>query len=292
MVNTWPRSSIDFNTDCVTIVCYPWGGGGKFLINCLGLSSQACLQHIELVRLQLLGKFNLEDKRVHLGNAINSVRGRWNDLNLGANVLTGVEEESYISQAPETAQYWSWHSGIDRLSRSGLHFFIDTHTLGHLEAMLQVWPRANIILINNVDNFLKLRNFNPVYQAFVDYWKEIQGPDWPALPPDSWQAYLELPQTIRDELSELFDWEICRFIRPPEVTQLYLQANQRRVEKIRQQYPQNRFIELDGSMYLDWNQTRRGIMQCYDLLGLEDIDISYISFYYTRWIDTIVHTPI
>lgn len=292
MVNTWPRSSIDFNTDRVTIVCYPWGGGGKFLINCLGLSSRACLQHIELVRRQLIGKCNLEDKKVHLGNAINAVQGRWNDLNLGANVLTGVEEESYIGQDPSTAQYWPWYSGVDRLSRSGLHFFIDTHTLTHLEAILEVWPRANIILINNVDNFLKLRKFNPGYKEFFGYWREIRGNDWPELPPGSWQEFLELPQTVRDELSELFDWEICRFIRPPEVNQIYQQADQRRVQDIRRRYPQNKFIELDGSMYLDWVQTYRGIEQCYSLLELGDIDKEFIAFYYTRWIDTITQTPI
>ena len=38
----------NFNTNKLIIVAYPMGAGGKFLINCLGISEDACLQDWEL----------------------------------------------------------------------------------------------------------------------------------------------------------------------------------------------------------------------------------------------------
>ena len=292
MVTNWPRPRINFDTDRVTIVCYPWGAGGKFLINCLGLASNSCLQHIELVKYQLMNDFSTVDKKVHIGNAINSVIDKWNDLNLGANVLTGVEEESYIGSYPSTAQYWPWHAGMDRLVNSGLLFFIDTHTLTHLRAILQVWPRANILLITKSEDFLRLRNFNPKAKGIVDYWDSIRGPAWPEEPPMTWSQLNDLPTWIRDEIGELFEWEICRFIDSPEVQALNHAAEQQEIQKIKQAFPNNRFLMLDGSMYLNWNTTRIAIEQCYDWLGLTDIDRDFIEFYYRRWIDTIKQTSI
>lgn len=293
MVNNWPRPRINFDTDCVTIVYYPWGAGGKFLINCMSLAPNACLQSNEAATQQIMGDLSVIDKKVYIGNAINAVLDKWNDLHLGATVLTGVDEESYIRLDPSTAQYWSWYSNVSRLTHSGLHFFIDTHTLTHVEAMLKVWPRANVIVIHQSKEFLDLRRHNPLYNNFIDYWETIKGPGWPELPPETWEEYVNaVPDNVKEELSELFDWEFCRFIQPPEVTAVYRQAEQCRVQALRQAYPNNRFLELDGSMYLKWGQTMTGIEQCYDLLDLEDLDSPFINFYYSRWIETIVRTPI
>ena len=46
----------NYNTDKLVIVAYPIGAGGKFLINCLGISEDACLQDWELYNLTSIEK--------------------------------------------------------------------------------------------------------------------------------------------------------------------------------------------------------------------------------------------
>ena len=52
----------DFMTDRLVIVYYPLGAGGKFLINCLGLSNQCVLQSIELANNQINNQFTSIEK--------------------------------------------------------------------------------------------------------------------------------------------------------------------------------------------------------------------------------------
>ena len=54
--------TIDFNTNNIVIVFYPRFAGGKFLINCLGLSDDAVFQNAKLAENQLNGKFTIDNK--------------------------------------------------------------------------------------------------------------------------------------------------------------------------------------------------------------------------------------
>ena len=68
----------NYNTDKLVIVAYPTGAGGKFLINCLGVSKHACLQNWELYDLT-----STEKKQLILDRLQSTLKGTWNDLDLG-----------------------------------------------------------------------------------------------------------------------------------------------------------------------------------------------------------------
>ena len=74
---------MNYETNRIIFVCYPPGAGGKFLINCLGLSSHAVLQHQNLIH------FSTEQKKLVLKDKITKHTGQWKDLGLGCNELLG-----------------------------------------------------------------------------------------------------------------------------------------------------------------------------------------------------------
>jgi hypothetical protein len=49
----WPRLRINFDNDGAVFVLYPWGAGGKFVINSLAVSTRAVLQDASLAEQQL-----------------------------------------------------------------------------------------------------------------------------------------------------------------------------------------------------------------------------------------------
>ena len=63
---------MNYETNKIIFVCYPPGAGGKFLINCLGVSNHAVLQHQDLIH------YTQEQKKTFLINKIKE-----NDLILG-----------------------------------------------------------------------------------------------------------------------------------------------------------------------------------------------------------------
>ena len=88
---------INFDTNNIVIVSYPANAGGKFLINCLGISDLAVFQDATLAEQQLDGKLSIDDKIEYLSNTvINSTKNNWNDLHLGCIQLFGVDNILYI----------------------------------------------------------------------------------------------------------------------------------------------------------------------------------------------------
>lgn len=140
---------INYDTHHLVIVCYPGYAGGKFLINCLGLSDRAVLQDQELARKQLDGQLATEEKLNLLEQRLAETQEEWLDLNLGCVQLFG---------ASPLTQFDNFNPVIDRLSNSNKYFFMVLHDAKQLDRYLTVWPNAKVIILNNSAEFIKSRN--------------------------------------------------------------------------------------------------------------------------------------
>jgi len=87
------------NRPNIVIFAYPGYTGGKFLINCLGLSDSCCFQDIHLVEQQLNNQFSPQDKINYLLDKLASTV-TWQDLNLGDWQLFGVDWHN-LTDRPE-----------------------------------------------------------------------------------------------------------------------------------------------------------------------------------------------
>lgn len=280
----WPRPRINFDTPNVILVVYPWGAGGKFLINSLGLANNACLQNISLGSDPNSKKQYIRDELAGVGNV-------WRDLNMGSTTMLGVDEGLYVTEDPATAQYWPWYDGVGELTHSNQKFFIDVHDAAHLAGLLQVWRNAQIIAFENCQEFLKQRRVNYARQELKMYWDTIQGQDWPSSAPETWDEFCQLPQDIQNELTNTFGAEIFRFIQHPVAQQSLEQHRRWQLNAVLNNY-KNAPVWLDGNMYLDWNLTKPVIQRCYELFELENIDIEFIEYYYRTWNKLILEVPI
>mgnify|MGYP000232200931 CR=1 FL=1 len=63
----------------VVIFCYPWNSGGKFLINCAGLSDECYLQDLQLVKKQRANELTPLDKFVLLNRELDLINEEWHD---------------------------------------------------------------------------------------------------------------------------------------------------------------------------------------------------------------------
>ena len=132
----------NFKTDKVVIVGYPMGAGGKFLINCLGVSNGACLQDWDLYDLT-----SAEKKELILDRLENTPAGTWNDLDLGCfkqfeNNLDGMTAEEIH------AIKWEFTKLLD-ISNGDKYYFQATHDEQDYVQLTHAFPNARTI------NFIK-----------------------------------------------------------------------------------------------------------------------------------------
>ena len=147
-----------YNPDCtkVVIFCYPIWGGGKFLINCLGLSNDCYLSDIAAARLQRNNQLSPQDKFLFLLDKINKVGDEWNDINLGSKQLFGnpCKPEQFYPEINEISH------------NNNKLFFLETHDPGDqlsptLNQHLQIWPNAKTVYLRNANRFIKWRLGRP-----------------------------------------------------------------------------------------------------------------------------------
>lgn len=144
---------IDFKTDKIVVVAYPAYSGGKFLINCLGLSDNAILQHKDFIDYTIAEKWN----EIKTQLAIADHNGEWADLGMGCAQLFGDDPLN-----PDT-----FNEEIDRVSNSGRYFFIAAHFRHILQRVLEIWPNAQIISYFNGKDFVNSRDPVP-YEGDID----------------------------------------------------------------------------------------------------------------------------
>lgn len=91
-------TALDLSEHNVVCVLYPHWAGGKSLINALGISESACLQHRFLSELQIAGKLSSKNKFDLVFDKVKASRYYWDDLSFGCIQFYGDRPEFAINQ--------------------------------------------------------------------------------------------------------------------------------------------------------------------------------------------------
>jgi hypothetical protein len=158
------------------IVCFPRNTGGKFLMNCLGLSNDVLLSDIELVKKQLENKLNLNDKLDLLLKRLEHVKQgklEWNDLNLGFGHLFNCNNELNNCSDYEKKKFSQYTYNIslpndiflssnvkDIIINSNKFFIVETHGMNNAILWYNNWDDSKLIVFNN--------NYNKFYNYRID----------------------------------------------------------------------------------------------------------------------------
>ena len=168
---------MNYETNKIIFVCYPPGAGGKFLINCCGLSDNATLQHQNLI------DYTKGQKKTFLYNQItgHDKSGPWKDLGLGCNELlgdlklSGTLEHGAILGKLEVGLPFN-DIGKQLSNQTAKDFFYVCHDEDTRATNMTVFPNAKQIHFINNEDFLKQR---PGYQGFTDeVWKAETNLVW------------------------------------------------------------------------------------------------------------------
>ena len=285
----WPRKTIDFGNRYVTFVLYPWGAGGKFVINSMAVSQKAVMQHAGLAQQQLDHNLSCEQKQEFILQRLNQESQRWQDLHLGADNLTGVNERMYITAASNTAQYWPWTNVMHELCKSKFAWFVDIHDTGHLEASLRVWPQARVIRFLNTDRFLEWRKVNYNRESLQEFWNSVRDTSWPQQAPENWQEFCALDRAIQQELLHLRNGDIFRYIQHPEA-----KLSMGRSAKTQQDRVCARFNtwDFDANALLDTQEYLKTMRDLYQWIDLDDFDKSFLECYHKQWLEKVQAVPI
>ena len=142
----------NFQTSNIVLVVYRRQAGGKFLINCLGLSNQCYLQDMKLINQQRAGRLNQENKFNLLMSRLDEFESAllinknilWRDLRLGC------------------AQVFKYTSDVVTISREDNLFFKVCHGKEAFDKDIKQWPNAQVIEFINSSKFVNWR-YRPNY---------------------------------------------------------------------------------------------------------------------------------
>jgi hypothetical protein len=242
---------INFETENLIIVCYPQNAGGKFLINCLGLSTDAVFQDKNLASLQLTGNYNTDNKIDYIRNKMIQTQTSWSDLDLGCQQLFGINNETYLTKIPES---YSFANVISNLSHSDYKFFLVAHSEEYLKQYIARWPNVKLIIFENCSKFVIFRS-----------WKMLRGPDWPLKSPKFDNMDI-LPKLVENDIVTIFK-NITTFKQEGHYS--------------------NQILYWNTDLFFSKSNTIKEIQKLYQLLNLSNFNESYISEYYDSWIDKI-----
>ena len=170
------KPMLDTQSDKVVLVCYPPGAGGKFLINCLGLSDHCVFSHSDLAQQQIQGQFDSKSKIDYLMSRLHQCQqqGYWDDLGLGCTELFGVPTYTGAFSNPNlkhiTEKYV--HPVMDEIFRCGHYFFLVCHDTFCVRQFMAFWPKAKLIIFNNFSQFNAQRQLGnrPSHLMISEIW--------------------------------------------------------------------------------------------------------------------------
>lgn len=268
--------NINFTTSNLIIACYIRGAGGKFILNCLGISKHVALQHRDFAYQQLTGQLSSKDKHDILLERINETGQNWNDLGLGCLELFG----DLLYKPGKTRQQFEFHPIVNDISNSKLKFCLASHDYVYLSNELEIWPNASCILFENAMPFIRQVRASSIWSipSAVDLcWANIRGSNWPISAPQNLQEYNKLPAFIRSEIAKLHGDEIIKYYN--------LQDQEQKIKKnvIKSQACQiwNCNWFLSRALFED------NIQKLYNNLNLDDFDADLIMSFYDAWINKL-----
>jgi hypothetical protein len=286
---------VNFNTDRVVIVQYPPGAGGKFLVNSLALGSNAVFHQADFAQLQLKQGLSAQEKLDILSNRLKDIKEKWNDLRFCNLNFFGITNETYLEQYSDLKQLWPLKSIVQHTIEADCYFFITVHTAKYLEATMQVWPNAKIVVFENSEDFLKEYRSEYLAETEIDYqqqiliqlkryWGLIRDPSWPMLPPTDINQLEALPPAIVQEINRQFRELYSYFLK--------VDNNQLNVNSIMNQHLdcliQNKNVNFwNTSHYFSKDTTVSNIISLSQTLGIKNIDKDIVGQYYQQWINKI-----
>ena len=165
---------MNFETANIVIVTYPAGAGGKFLLNCLGLSENFLLQDINLAIQQIQGLLTTEKKFNLLQQRLRKITTTWNDLDLGCRELFGVDNIRYHRPVIKAQDIDSFNPELKTVIDSNCYFGSVNHSAYTLKKQLDVWNNATVIRLINTNDFVyhwrpyQVIESNNEYNSFSD----------------------------------------------------------------------------------------------------------------------------
>lgn len=263
---------INFSTTNIIIAYYPSQAGGKFLLNCLGLSNQVVLQDCSIAQAQLNGVTSSTDKFNLLINRINhskNIKKIWNDLDLGCKTLFGT---------PSAFDPNLFHPVIDHLSQSSLLFPVVAHNLNTLISLSKIWPNAKILHLINEKKFIQ--TYRPTYcPKSADHsqleiaWSNIRSESWPEFAPDTVDDYNLLPDFIKQEDQQLHSHAILMSVINHENIMKKLSSTETK--------------HWNCNWFLNVDIFKEKIQHLYKEFELTDFSEDKIMAFYLAWIDCL-----
>ena len=176
----------------MVLVLYEAGCGGKFVVNCLGLSKDSVLQDAKLVNLTPEDKHALLLSRLEYEETSN-----WTDLSLGDHQLFGIDSNEYTPTFDYlTAQ---WNKEVKDTIGADKYLFSCVHVEGDVDDTYQrIWPNSWLIKLSNCTQFRQQRELQK--PTIIDTSTKLSNPDfvWDA------QWFLDRQQTV-DQMHELYE---------------------------------------------------------------------------------------
>jgi hypothetical protein len=265
---------INFKTENIIIVAFPTGAGGKFLINCLGLSNGSVMQDAELISRQLNQSLISNDKFNILQQRIFSIRRRWNDLDFGY-LYTGTVIEDYRDYYKNNDfSIFKFNPDLEQVINTDKLFFYEAHDVSDINILLKVWPNAKIILFKNCLNFILDR------QARSDAREAWQGIISNAESPEKWPEHAPLTYNELDQCSDYVKNQLTTTFKNAKY-------HERLVDDIEKYKSSNETYYWDTDLYFSTEKTTMAVKELYDCLGLIDFNPEHIAEYHKLWINKL-----
>ena len=260
---------INFQTSNIIVAHYFRGGGGKFILNCLGLSQNVVLQDEHLAEQQLSGNLSADDKHKLLLTRITDTVNKWEDLGLGCKRLFGVFDFN--------TDNLQLNPVISTLSDSDFKFCVVAHDYEDLYWVLKTWPKATIIQFQNERNFIKKYRSGSEWDIpeYLDiFWQNIRGAEWPEHAPTNLTLYKQLPKFIQNEITKVHGNEILKHYAELDSCEA--------IDK--KLIAEHHYCIWDCNWFLDEATTIKQIQELYKKLNLDDLNLDLVTSFYRAWI--------
>lgn len=272
--------SVNKNSDKIIMICFPIGGGGNFLINCLGLNEQAFFNNTQLIKKQIQKEFTVSDKLKYIQQEFNKIKNSWNDLSLGF----GYHEPNSETFKHRHLQPVDYTSAVDNY-----YIFLHTHTIDTANLIISAWPNSSTILFYNSQKFLKWRKY--LENLVQSDWDSIKGSDWPQKAPQSRDEFNSLSEKIINEFDRFGNKELlCDFKSKIEYNQTllyYLELENSNFWADKHPLNTDNLIYWDNDWYFSEDKTIEQIKQLYSLFSLSNFNELAIRDYYRQWFATL-----
>lgn len=276
-------TTINFQTSNLIIACYIPGAGGKFILNCLGLSRHVVLQDQELAQHQLNNQLSPKDKHALLLERITDTDQTWSDLGLGCRELFG----DAIYNNKKNCGDFKFAPVIAELSNSNLKFCLVSHEYPRVANQLKVWANAHCIIFTDEIKFIQTVRSASNWSAVAKWsmpttaidlcWTNIRGDSWPEIAPKNLQEYDQLPKFIKDEIAELHENIILKHYR-----------DQDEEKKVKQDVLKKHQCQTwNCNWFLDRELFLIHMKNLYNSFNLDDFNDDLVMSLYDAWVDKL-----